>query len=71
MEDKPLISPGSMLNTSEGLLTSAALTALVGFINSNDDWRVQIAACLGIAILAGAYAVGRSMVKAAEIEKGA
>jgi|DEB0MinimDraft_6_1074348.scaffolds.fasta_scaffold256584_2 hypothetical protein len=67
-QSKPLINPGSMLNTSEGLLSSAALTALVGLATEAEDYRVKIAGVIGIAVLGAAYVVARSVVKAAELK---
>jgi hypothetical protein len=63
--DKPMISTGSMLNSSEGLLSTGAMAALVQTMSSSDDWRVQAAACLGLAIVAATYAIVRGQVKAA------
>lgn len=60
---KPIINPGSMLNTSEGLLSSAALTALVGLATEVDDYRVKIAGVVGIAVLGASYVISRSIVK--------
>lgn len=60
---KPIINPGSMLNTSEGLLSSAALTALVGLATEADDYRVKIAGVVGIAVLGASYVISRSIVK--------
>jgi|TARA_R100000479_G_scaffold18298_1_gene6971 hypothetical protein len=67
-DKKPIISPGSMLNTSEGLLSSAAAAALVQQLYSATDWRVQAACALGLSIVATAYAVMRAKVKAVEVE---
>ena len=65
---KPVISPGSMLNSSEGLLSSAAAAALTQQLYSATDWRVQSACALGLALIAATYAVMRSKVKAIEAE---
>ena len=66
MNDKPMIHPGSMLNTSEGLMSTGAIAALTSALTSSSDWRVQAASALGIAIIAAAYILGRSRVKEAE-----
>jgi len=65
-DDKPMIHPGSMLNTSEGLMSLGAISALTSALTSSSDWRVQAASALGIAIIAAAYILGRSRVKEAE-----
>lgn len=67
-DTKPIISPGSMLNTSEGLLSSAVAAALVQQLYTASDWRVQAACALGLSIVATTYAVMRSKVKAVEAE---
>jgi len=61
---KPILQTGSMLNTSEGLVTTGALAALTTALTTGTDWRVQAAAALGLAVLASAYVVSRSRVKA-------
>jgi hypothetical protein len=63
---KPILQTGSMLNTSEGLVTTGALAALTTALTTGTDWRVQAAAALGLAVLASAYVVSRSRVKASE-----
>lgn len=62
-DSKPMIQTGSLLNTSEGLLSTAILAALTTALTTNPDWRVQAASALGLAILGGAYVISRSMVK--------
>lgn len=66
-ESKPMISTGSLLNSSEGLLSTAVLAALTTALTTNEDWRVQAASAIGLAILGGAYVVSRSMVKKPEV----
>ncbi len=61
--DKPMISTGSLLNTSEGLLSTGVLAALTTALTTNPDWRVQAASALGLAILGAAYVLSRGMVK--------
>jgi len=63
---KPIISPGSMLNSSEGLLSAGGLAALTASLSSSSDWRVQAASAIGISILASVYVWARSRVKASE-----
>jgi hypothetical protein len=63
---KPMVSPGSMLNTSEGLISTGTLAALTTALTSNPDWRVQAAAALGMAVIAAAYIVSRGRVKATD-----
>ncbi len=61
--DKPIVSPGSMLNSSEGILGTAGLTALTTALTTSDDYRVQIAAAAGISVLASVYVMSRAMAK--------
>ena len=61
--DKPMISTGSLLNTSEGLLSTGVLAALTTSLTTSPDWRVQAASALGLAILGAAYVLSRGMVK--------
>lgn len=63
---KAIVDPGSMLNTSEGLISTGTLAALTTALTTSPDWRVQAAAALGMAIIAAAYVVTRGKVKAAE-----
>ncbi len=63
---KPIVSPGSMLNSSEGLLSTGTIAALTTALTTNPDWRVQAAAAIGMAIIAAAYVFTRGRVKAAE-----
>ena len=69
MESKPVISPGSMLNSSEGLLSTGALAALTTALSTADDWRIQIAAASGISVLARVYVYSRAMVKKEEADE--
>jgi len=62
--DKPMISTGSMLNSSEGLLSTGAMAAFTQQMTTAEDWRVQAAACIGLAVVASAYVVMRSKAKA-------
>jgi len=65
MEDKkPMISTGSMLNSSEGLLSTGAMAALTQQMTTAEDWRVQAAASIGLALVACAYVIMRSKAKA-------
>jgi len=61
--DKPIVSPGSMLNSSEGILSTAGLAALTTALNTGDDYRVKMAAAIGIAVLASVYVYSRAMAK--------
>lgn len=65
-DSKPIVTTGSLFNTSEGLLSTAVLAALTTALSTNSDWRVQAACAVGLAILGGAYVLSRSMVKRAE-----
>ena len=63
---KPLVSPGSLLNSSEGLLSGGAMAALVPAMQS-EDWRVACAACIAMAIVGATYCVMRQKAKIAEL----
>jgi len=63
--NKPIVDPGSMFNSSEGLLSTASLASLTAGLTGSADWRVQTACAIGIAIVAAAYAGSRTKVKAA------
>ena len=66
MEDKkPMISTGSMLNSSEGLLATGSLAALTSALTSASDWRVQLGCAIGIAVLGSVYVYSRAMAKKA------
>ena len=60
---KKMISPGSLVNTSEGLLSGGAMAALVQQMRSSDEAVVQAAACIGLAIVAAVYCVMRQRAK--------
>ena len=62
-DSKPVVSPGSMLNSSEGLLSTAGLEALTTALNTATDARVQMAAAAGISVLASVYVFSRAMAK--------
>ena len=64
-DSKPVVSPGSMLNSSEGLLSTAGLAALTTALNTATDARVQMAAAAGISVLASVYVFSRAMAKKA------
>ena len=64
---KPIIAPGSMLNSSEGLISTGSLAALTTALTTHTDWRVQVASAAGIALLAAVYVWTRSSVKRAQI----
>ena len=60
---KGMVDPGSMLNSSEGILSTAGLAALTTSLNTADDYRVKMAAAIGIAVLASVYVFSRAMTK--------
>ena len=66
--EKPIIAPGSMLNTSEGLLATGVAAALTQQLTMSPDWRVQAACALGLALVAATYVVVRGGVKKAATE---
>lgn len=67
-DSRPMVSTGSLLNTSEGLLSTGVLAALTTSLTTSEDWRVQAASAIGLAILGAAYVVSRTMVKKTETE---
>jgi hypothetical protein len=69
-DSKPIVSTGSLLNTSEGLLSTGVLAALTTSLTTSEDWRVQAASAIGLAILGAAYVVSRTLVKKTETEVG-
>ena len=67
MDTKPIsvgpLNTGSLLNSSEGILTTC-LTGLAGTVISGDyDPTVQAAAVIGLAVAIAAYAVSRGRAK--------
>jgi len=62
-KDKGMVDPGSMLNSSEGILSTAGLAALTTSLNTASDFRVQMASAIGIAMLASVYVYSRAMTK--------
>jgi hypothetical protein len=69
-DNKPMIQTGSLLNTSEGLLSAGVLAALTTSLTTSDDWRVQAASAIGLAVLGSVYVLSRSKVKASEGGEG-
>lgn len=69
-DSQPMVSTGSLLNTSEGLLSTGVLAALTTSLTTSEDWRVQAASAIGLSILGAAYVVSRTMLKktATEVE---
>ena len=63
-EKKPMISTGSMLNSSEGLLSTGALAALTQQLTTTSDPIAQVGIALAIAILAVGYGITRGKAKA-------
>jgi len=61
---KPIVSPGSLLNSSEGLTSGGSMAALVGVMQTSDAWQVQACACIGLALVSATYCVMRSKAKA-------
>ena len=65
MEDtKAAVSTGSLLNSSEGILSTGCLASLTSALMSSSDSKVQMAAAIGIAGLGSVYVYSRAMVKA-------
>ena len=62
-KEKGMVDPGSMLNSSEGILSTAGLAALTTALNTGDDYRVKMASAIGIAVLASVYVFSRAMTK--------
>lgn len=65
-DERGVIDPGSMLNSSEGILSTAGLAALTTALTTADDWRVKAAAAVGISVLASVYVYSRACVKKGE-----
>jgi hypothetical protein len=63
-EKKPMMSSGSLFSTSEGWLSTGAMGALTQQMTTAEDWRVQAAASIGLALVACAYVIMRSKAKA-------
>lgn len=63
-EDRGLVSPGSLFNTSEGLL-STTLTGLVATVVSTDGYSetLKMVALGGLALALAAYNISRALVK--------
>jgi hypothetical protein len=62
-DSKPTLSPGSLLNSSEGLLSTGCLAGLTSVLTTSTDYRVQMSAAIGIAVLGSVYVYTRGMVK--------
>ena len=65
MTEKPMISTGSLLNSSEGLSMAGINAAMVAGLQTSDDFRVQMACAIGMAIVTSVYIVMRSKAKSA------
>ena len=65
-EKKSMVATGSMLNSSEGLLSTGAMAALVqALTTASGPWEVASTA-LALAVVAAVYCTMRSRVKCAE-----
>jgi hypothetical protein len=65
----PKVTPGSLFSTSEGWFTSITTYMMSDLIAGSEDWRVQSAGALALAVIVGAYVVMRAKVKMAEASK--
>jgi len=63
-EARGLVAPGSLFNTSEGLL-STTLTGLVATVVTAEDYSetLKMVAIGGLALALAAYNISRAMVK--------
>jgi hypothetical protein len=63
-EPRPLVDPGSLFNSSEGLL-STTLTGLVATVVTTDGYSetLKMVAIGGLAIALAAYNISRALVK--------
>jgi hypothetical protein len=63
-EDRGLVAPGSLFNTSEGLL-STTLTGLVATVVTAEGYSetLKMVAIGGLAIALAAYNISRALVK--------
>jgi len=59
-----MISPGSMLNTSEGLFTTATNAMMSATLATDAAWQVQVAAVVMAGLVTMAYVLGRGKTKA-------
>lgn len=60
---KPMISTGSMLNSSEGIIATGALAALTQQLTTTSDPIAQVGLGIAIAILAVGYGLARGRAK--------
>ena len=69
-DTRKMFDLGSLLNSSEGILSTAACAALAS-ATTTSDYRVACAACIGLAVLGATYTIMRAITKAriAEIEE--
>ena len=59
-----VVAPGSLFNTSEGLLT-ATLTGVATTVITEDSFsdELKLAAMIGLSVTVAAYTLGRAFVK--------
>ena len=65
-EEKRIVSPGSLFNSSEGLLSGGAMAALVQQATTTSDRWVACVACMGVALIGATYTVMRQKAKISE-----
>jgi len=61
--DKPMVSTGSMFNTSEGLFATGLLGTIAGVLKASDDWRVQLGCLIAATVIASVYISKRTAAK--------
>ena len=60
---RPLVHTGSLLNSSEGLLSASCAAALTQVATSTDSEWTACCACVGLALIACVYMIGRTKAK--------
>ena len=60
---KGIVNPGSLFNSSEGLLSSALTTIVGGIFAGDESDMVKMVAIGGLSVAVAAYGVARAMVK--------
>jgi len=70
MEDRPIVSPGSMFKSSESWFTLIINAMLADGMASAQSWQAQAACALGAALVTCAYIWSRTRTKSTALEVG-
>lgn len=62
--EKPMVSTGSMFNTSEGLFATGLLGTIAGVLKASEDWKVQLGCLIAATVIASVYISKRTSAKA-------